>query len=317
MSGITEPTLSLTRAARFDLWLEACSDRLNPMLVREVRQALRSRVFGVTFQATLLGALAASLIAFAGNADVLEYQEVGASFLHHYSMVLMACLCFVVPAALFGSLRSELGDTHDVLIVSTLTPAMIVIGKLQAGLVHMGLYYSAVAPFICLTYLLGGVSVPGILMYLLISFCTSLAICFFAVLLGSLSAHPAWSVVNMVLLVGAGAFAYSMVAGAVTSDGIDRAARSWEGLACVLIGFGVLLFNGGLISLGIASAQFYPALPQTEVHGPGQALSVKRLPPVSARPRADIGSNESTHEPQGFTRTRSDQPVFPPERGRT
>lgn len=160
VSGQLAPTIWEQRLARVETHLAAASDRLNPILVKETRQALKSRQFGFTFVLLLIFCWVITIGGVAMVGPGIYYSAAGAVLLKAYFWVLIFPLAVVVPFSAFRSLSSEREEnTYDLLRVSTLTPHQIIRGKLGSAVVQMGVYLSAVAPCIAFTYLLRGVDV--------------------------------------------------------------------------------------------------------------------------------------------------------------
>ena len=161
---------------------------MNPVLVKEVRQVLKSRSFAGAFFVMLGLTFVASLWMVApGRRPTGAWRAGRRVSLSVYLSVLMLALCFVVPLSVFSSTAAEFKhQTFETLAVTTLSVQRIVWGKLQGAFVQMTAYYSAVAPFVCFTYLLGGVSLPAIVMELFITWVASLLVCLGGLMLGSL-----------------------------------------------------------------------------------------------------------------------------------
>jgi ABC-type Na+ efflux pump permease subunit len=146
---------------RFSEWGDKVSDRVNPILVKETRQALKSRQFSITFMLLLVVAwlISAGGALWAGPA--IEFGSAGREFFILYYWVLSFAIFLVVP---FGSFRSMLNErdhnTYELLSISTLTPGQIVRGKLSSSIVQILIFYSAIAPFIAFTSLLQGFDLP-------------------------------------------------------------------------------------------------------------------------------------------------------------
>jgi hypothetical protein len=137
--------------------LDRASDWCNPILVKEVRQALKSRAFVATFLLLLLGCWLISAFGLLAAGPAIEYGRVGQWFFVFYFGVLLIALIAVVPFGAFRSLLNERDDnTYELLSVTTLSPGQIVRGKWACALVQALLFYSAIAPFIAFTSLLQG-----------------------------------------------------------------------------------------------------------------------------------------------------------------
>lgn len=148
-AGAARP--ALPRARPSDLW--------NPILVKEVRQALRGRVFRITFLGTLAMAI---LAAFSNTFDVdwATGQFDAAEYFVSIYFCLVVALVGVVPFGAFQSMGAEWDEsTYDLLELSNLRPRRIVIGKLQSALVQGLLFASAFVPFLTLAVLMPGIDI--------------------------------------------------------------------------------------------------------------------------------------------------------------
>ncbi|MGE3752822.1 MAG: hypothetical protein AB7I45_01555 [Planctomycetota bacterium] len=162
-------------------WL---SERLNPILVREVHQALNGRVFLFTAG---LAFLAVFVIALLIAANDEASPRAGAEAFLNTLYVLVPILLFIVPLQAFFSTRSEVGGgTVEHLLLSRLRPAQIVRGKLISTTVQFVLYLAIFAPLLALTYLLRGVDIPTIAWVLAMAFLLALASSSLAIACGAL-----------------------------------------------------------------------------------------------------------------------------------
>lgn len=133
-------------------------DRLNPILVKETRQALKSKQFTLWFVLLLIACWIATLGAIALIGPSIYYVSAGSYLLFAYYAILALPLLVVVPFSAYRSLSSEHEEnTRDLLEVSTLTPRQVVNGKLGSALLQIAIYLSALAPCLAFTYLLRGV----------------------------------------------------------------------------------------------------------------------------------------------------------------
>jgi hypothetical protein len=146
---------------------EEFADRLNPILVKETRQALKSRQFVVTFLIVLVSCWTASFAVVAIVGPDVYYVASGPRMLYVYSVILAFPLTLIVPFSAFRSLAAEQEEnTYELLSITTLTAGQIVTGKLGSAAVQMLVYLCAVTPCIAFTYLLRGVDLPMILFLL-------------------------------------------------------------------------------------------------------------------------------------------------------
>lgn len=194
----------------FERWLDQTSDRLNPLLVRETRQWVKSSYFMVSFL-LLVGlcwfAAAFEIAvprAFTGlffDGPPAMLRPDGRSLFALYYVVLTLSVFLVVPVTAFvGFTREYHEEAIEVLRTTPLSAAKIAWGKLQTALLQMLLYFSAVAPFICLTYLLQGVGLVVVFSALTQIAVGGTALALLGLALGSFARSPGWQAFNLVLL---------------------------------------------------------------------------------------------------------------------
>jgi ABC-type transport system involved in multi-copper enzyme maturation permease subunit len=208
-----------TRAAwlrKFDDLTEWMSDWVNPILVKETRQALKSRQFTSTFGLMLVFALGATVLGVALQSPAIFYAPSGALLAILYYIVLLVPMLLVVPFQAFRSLAGEREEgTFDMLSVSTLQARQIVTGKLASAFSQMIVYYSALAPCLAFTYMLRGIDVIMIALFLGYLFIASTLFSAVALVLGSVTRTRYMQVVMSVaivvlLLIGSFIFTYIM-----------------------------------------------------------------------------------------------------------
>lgn len=164
---------------------ERFSDRLNPILLREINQSLGGRVFvGTLFIACAAVAILCLIFTWEGRDGPVSGQD-----------LLIGCLMCIVPVTLiivpmqaFTSTRQEVsGGTAEQLLMTRLRPSRIVIGKLAAGLLQFVIFASVFAPVIAISYLLNGVDVPTIAIILLFALLAATLAVSLAVAMGSVN----------------------------------------------------------------------------------------------------------------------------------
>ena len=189
---------------RWDKRLIACSDWINPILVKETRQALKSRQFSWTLMLLTIVVLAWSILAIVAMIPSIYYNSNGSALLIGYVIILIVPALIVIPQSTFRSMASELEDgTFETLSLSTLSPRHILIGKLSVAALQLVVYLSVIAPCIALTYLLRGVTLEVIAMTILIIASCSLALSAIAISVASFSKTRMQQVFfSIVLLVG-------------------------------------------------------------------------------------------------------------------
>ena len=162
--------------------LARLGDRLNPLVVKEVRQGLRSRVFWASFGLMLLACLIISMVAYVNVRDS-GLSTHGQGFFLAFFVCLGVVHFFIIPYSAYRSLAREREDETWVLLILTgLGPRRILRGKVASFLVQAGLYASAVGPFLLFSYYLNGIDLPTILLILALGaswlvFLTVVAVC--------------------------------------------------------------------------------------------------------------------------------------------
>jgi hypothetical protein len=206
-SGGPDSALMLKRAAgpwlaHVESALDYLGDFLNPILVKEARQAMKSRQFSVTFALLLiLGWI--WTVGFIAYWNVsLYYQSYGMSALTAYFLVLTVPMLVVIPFATFRSLAAETEDgTFELMSITTLSARQIAIGKLASAVLQMLVYYSALAPCIAFTYLLRGIDIVTIGLLLVHTFLASVLLSLIGLVAATLSRARMWQVLSSVLLI--------------------------------------------------------------------------------------------------------------------
>lgn len=160
MSAATPPDLPAgsDREGFFGRLVTRTADRANPVLVRYVRQQLRSRGFLLLFTLMLVAAAIFSMV-FGGEAAHESIE--GAAALRVFG-VLVGTWTFAVwvfePLSAFRAITMERDDsTWDLIRLTGVRPNTLIRGMLQASLVQNILHAAAIAPFLVMAYLLRGI----------------------------------------------------------------------------------------------------------------------------------------------------------------
>ena len=155
---------------RFNEWFsEWCSS----ILVKETRQALKSRQFIWTYIVLLLCVGVWTILGLTANRH--DY-DAGSELLTGFWAILGFPLGLIIPFSAYRSLAREFEDgTIQLISITTMKPYQIVIGKFGSAILQMLIYLSVLAPCISFTYLLRGISMETILVGL--SICVGGSIC--------------------------------------------------------------------------------------------------------------------------------------------
>ena len=135
--------------------------RLNPILVKEVRQSLRGKYFSIVFFmmitiATIIGCMLLVNFGFQPS------EQGGVTFFVAMYGCLSVAVHVFVPFSVFLSVGAEWDEnTYDLLVLSDLRPRHIVSGKLLSAVVQVLLFYAAFGPFLVFAFLLRGLDLVG------------------------------------------------------------------------------------------------------------------------------------------------------------
>lgn len=142
-------------------------DRLNPVMVKEVRQALNGREFISSFMFTIIVVLSISGIVLGIEAADMQ-QRAGEHAINAKGVfsVVLGCLAFasilIVPIIAYRSLDQERTERcYDLLIITTCGPGDIVRGKIYSAVIQLVLFFSATTPFLAAIYLIGNIDLAG------------------------------------------------------------------------------------------------------------------------------------------------------------
>ncbi len=177
----------MSTLVRANAWVEHASDWLNPILVKETRQALKSRQFIVTFLLMLIASWLISVFGtlLAGNS--LEFSSAGRGLFTAYYVVLALAIFVVVPYSAYRGLLNERDHTTlELLSITSLSPRQLVWGKLWSAMVQVFIYYSAIAPFIAFTSMLQGFDVALVSFALGISILVALCLTMLTLMLAAI-----------------------------------------------------------------------------------------------------------------------------------
>ena len=177
----------MSTLVRANAWLEDISDRLNPILVKETRQALKSRQFIVTFLLMLIASWLISVFGTLAAGDSLEFGSAGRGLFTGYFVVLALAIFVVVPYSAYRGLLNERDQTTlELLNITSLSPRQLIWGKLWSAMAQVFIFYSAIAPFIAFTSMLQGFDVALVAFALGISLLVTLCLTMLTLMLAAI-----------------------------------------------------------------------------------------------------------------------------------
>ena len=148
-------------------FLEKIDDAINPIVVKELRQAVHSRfvvavvLLFLIIQIVYLG-IHLTYIGLSGQLERVDYQA-GRDVFTALQVILLATCMLFLPAYTGARLAAERSEVNtDLLFITTLQPRKIISGKLASSVLIAIMIFSACAPFMAFTYFLRGVDLPAI-----------------------------------------------------------------------------------------------------------------------------------------------------------
>ncbi|QEG41489.1 ABC transporter permease [Roseimaritima ulvae] len=248
MSEVPSPWIE--RLQKLEVRFEAVGDALNPILVKETRQALKSRQFLITFSLLLLASFGWSVAGSMLQMPNIYYTPSAPRLLVGYYFLLAVPMLFVVPLAAYRSLAAEIDDgTLELLRVTTLTPMQIVVGKLCSALLQMMIYFVTLIPCVAYAYALRGTDLPTLGVLLGLVLLAAIQMTVVGLFLAPLSSGRAGQLTALIALVAAllivelyvGRQALELISQASVLSAWARAFLSFSGVALVACNSYVLL----------------------------------------------------------------------------
>ena len=149
------------------------SDKLSPMLVKELRQGMRARSFTMLF--LIFQCLLALILLTAGATFSSDGAGIAASSII-FTMFCIAVL-FIQPMRGVNALSSEItGNTIEMMVLTRLSASRIVFGKWIAIVSQSALILTTIVPYLILRYFFGGMVLLGEMVFLALIFLTSMSL---------------------------------------------------------------------------------------------------------------------------------------------
>lgn len=175
--------------------LENVSNTLNPIVIKELRQAVQGRFLAAVLL-LFLGIQLLTIGLFLTDDSVSWSFNAGRNIFKTLASMLLGTCLILVPAYTGLRLAMERADANvDLLFITTLRPRSIIWGKFFAALVFSALLYSVCMPFITLTYLLRGIDLPSIFVLLALNFLIIAVAIQCTILLGCLPANRVFKII--------------------------------------------------------------------------------------------------------------------------
>lgn len=159
-------------------WRERLDDAVNPIVVKELRQAVHGRFLPsllLVFLCFQLATLGVYLVTEgASGIDLLE----GASHGEEVFGILVSLLLFasVICVPIYAAVRMARERSNEGLalyFISTLPPRRVISGKLASNLIVSALLFCACLPYLSFTYFLRGIDLPTVFAALVVGLAVS------------------------------------------------------------------------------------------------------------------------------------------------
>ena len=235
--------------------LEKIDDRLNPIVVKELRQAVQGKFLIVVLICFLCLQLLTMGLFLIADKSISTSFNAGLNIFRVLQGILFGTCLLFVPAYTGFRVASERAEADvDLLFITTLQPRSIIWGKFLAALVLTVLLYSACMPFMTFTYLLRGIDLPSVFILLAFTFIVVAVSIQCAMLIGCISANRVFKVILgvgwlvAVIVVFFTLLTLMFIPGGLLDAGIGSRLDSWEFWRAAL---GVIV--GGLSLMGICA----------------------------------------------------------------
>ncbi len=232
-------------------------DMLNPVVVREVRQSVRSRAVIVLLMASLLFLVLASggfgIMQGAWSYAMGEVMALGRDMFMFLQGTLALVMFTGVPLYAAARLAYERqGAQSDLLFITTLKPGAVIRGKLFAAVVVLMLLFTSSLPFLSFTFLLRGIDIPTMMVSLALMFLVVVLLTQAAILLACLPMPRAFQILVAVLVVLPGLlFSWSSFSFAASMGLVQEGIGSQIGTRAFWAGAGTILAVAAALSLGM------------------------------------------------------------------
>lgn len=232
-------------------------DRLSewggPVLVKELRQALRARAF-LVWVAVLV--LACAWVALFGAAKSHE-DFIGPRVLRYDLLGLEALWFGVLPLGAFRSMQTEReGEAWALLQMTGLSARALVWGKWASAVCQGALYSSVMAPYVLFTWYLGGLDLPTILTGLAVIHAVGFLLVAWGAALGTQSGPLVGRMTLQLVMVGVSVLALALgVARTKVETLVVGSVELTHTLVAVAVSLGVgwLLLEGAIADLAVAA----------------------------------------------------------------
>lgn len=237
-------------AARFNDWL-------NPIVVKELRQAVQSR-FVITALLILLAIQILAIGIYLLTAGDLSFSfDSGRTVFMILFGIMLAVSMLFVPLYSGVRLAAERSETNlDLLFITTIKPRSIIAGKMLAAVMLTVMIFSACLPFLTFTYFLRGIDLPSMAVVLALGFIAVTLATQIAIFIACLPVGRAFKFILGLIAFSqfvSGYVSVMVISGGMLWEGIGSkigSANFWQWVGIVALTYGCLI--GLLMMLSVA-----------------------------------------------------------------
>ncbi|MEM7784616.1 MAG: hypothetical protein AAF623_14800 [Planctomycetota bacterium] len=243
----------------FDRWCEKIGDNLSSILVKETRQAVKSRQFFWSYILLIVAVTSWTCIGIA----IPEYERARV-LLAGYLIILGFPLGIIIPFSAYRSLAREFEDgTIQLISITTMKPYQIVVGKFASAILQLLTYLAILAPCILFTNMLPGISFNVLVFSLILCVCGSITLINLGLFLAGAFRSRTLSVgvsLLLVLALGFSYFLYCIFIGEQSSRmGFSFNFQDKDTQLGLFAGFGSGLTSAALFLVAAASQISFPS----------------------------------------------------------
>ena len=176
-------------------------NKLNPILVKELRQSTNSRVLTVLVIAFMAIQLFSLYIQIFLN-DSTSFDSRQVIFQTVLTILIASCIFGIIPSIANRFYKERNGDSIDLIYTTVLSPFAVISGKMFSAIGLIVLLYSLCAPFIFISYLFPGVDILTIAWSLWYSFWIVAAVAQLMILIATIKTSKIMRSIIMLIYFG-------------------------------------------------------------------------------------------------------------------
>jgi hypothetical protein len=239
--------------------LEYLDDRLNPIVVKELRQAVKNRAVTVALLVLLAVQMVVTALFLSSRIDEFNHDEtargkVGRDLFGCFQFGLLGCVMVLIPIYSGIRLAAERADgSFELVHISGLKIESIIFGKLFTSLVLGLLVYRCCLPFLTFAYLLGGIDLLVFPLLFWIEGLAGVLSTQFFLFLGALSGPAMVKVVYRIWGMSAALGCFVAVSGLVIVAISDRPSHSSDRTIGMIVTPAIITLYAGVVLFALTA----------------------------------------------------------------